>query len=956
MRKTFLEAVAQDIISKYGTNLSKIAIVFPNKRAALFMNEYLATAAQCPLWSPAYITISELFREKSSLLVADPIKQVCDLYRTFIGITGKDETLDHFYGCGQLLLADFDDIDKNMANAHDVFSNLKDIHELDSIDYLTQEQKNTLKTFFSNFTDDHLSRLKERFLALWCHLEDIYIQFNKHLAEQGLAYEGALYRSVVENKQNVYEYDQYLFVGFNVLQQVEIQLFLHLKEQDKARFYWDFDHYYLDNNEAGYYINQYLRVLGNELPIDSPAIYANMNEPKDITYISSMTESAQAHYITQWLQEEGRIDAGPRTAIVLCDEALLQMVLHCLPPEVKDVNITTGFPLTQSPVASFVQSLFRLQTLGHIKDTNKYRLHEVAKILTHPYARFISDKCIDLYHDLQEHKHFFPTRQELSLDEGLKLVFEDLSQQGESLNLNIAQWLLALLKHVGHQSHTENDPFTQESIFRMYTIINRLSGLISNGDLEVDKITFERLIGELIQSTSVPFKGEPVQGIQIMGVLETRNLDFKHLLVLSASENNMPKGVNDASIIPYSIRKAYGLTTIDHKVAIYAYYFYRLLQRASDITLTYNKATEDGQTGEMSRFMLQLLVEGPHPIVQKALIPDQNFKPCYAMNIEKTPEVMEKINQISKLSPTAINRYIYCPLTFFYNVIENLKEPDEEDGAMKDNRIFGLIFHRSAQLIYQRLTQKSDTIQKADIEDLLAHQPVIEMIVDQAFREELFKVNDNSYTPEYNGLQLINRGVVISFLHKLLNIDLELTPFNILGLEKEVETAFDFECVSGKKTLTIHGFIDRLDSITDADGCKRIRVIDYKTGKPATSRATAISELFERMGPALERKHTNYYLQALLYSIIVSHDKSLNANQLPVSPSLIFVQNTSNKHYDPTLVLDKEKMLRATDYEKEFNQGLTDLLREIFNPDIPFIPTTNKARCASCVYRNLCKK
>lgn len=953
MNSTFLEAVAKDLLQKYGSNLSRIAVVFPNKRASLFMNEYLARLSDGPLWSPCYTTISDLFREKSELMVADPIKLVCDLYRSYTEITGKDETLDRFYGWGQLLLADFDDIDKNMADAHKVFANLRDIHELDDIDYLSPEQKNILKSFFHNFADDHLSKLKERFLSLWCNLEEIYRDFNQRLAAQGLAYEGALYRSVVEAQAD-YEFDKYVFVGFNMLQQVEQQLFLTLKAQGKACFYWDFDHYYLANNEAGHYINGYLTQFPNELSIDDDTYYNNFSKPKDITYISSMTESAQAHYISQWISEKHRINAGAKTAIVLCDESLLQTVLHCLPEEVKSINITTGYPLSQSPVASFVQILLRLQTYGHVRNTDKYRLRDVAKILKHPYGQYISDLCLDLYKDLQTVNRYYPTRSQLALDQGLQLLFTDIDTMGDCHNQNIAQWLTAMLQYVGRKASKANDPLTQESIFRMYTIINRLEGLIASGDLQVDKITFERLIAQLIQSTTVPFRGEPIEGIQIMGVLETRNLDFDHLLVLSASDNNMPKGVNDSSFIPYSIRKAYGLTTIDHKVAIYAYYFYRLLQRSQDITLTYNKATEDGQTGEMSRFMLQMMVESGHDIRHGILTPDQSVKQALSGSVIKTPDLMDKLHQLTQLSPTAINRYFYCPLTFYYNVVEGLKEPDETDEEMKDNRVFGLIFHRSAELIYQRLMQKSEVIKQADIDDLLNHREVIEMIVDQAFKEELFKVKDNSYTPEYNGLQLINRGVVISYLRKMLDIDSRLTPFRILGLENKVETTVKFDSTDGEREIKILGFIDRLDEITDDDQQQRIRVIDYKTGMPARKKVEEIAELFSDTD--IHTKHTNYYLQALLYALIVSHSQELNQSGLAVSPALMFIQNMSDDQYDPTLKLGDGLMVRATDYEDEFMDGLRQTLREIYDADIPFEPTKDQKRCANCIYSNLCKR
>ena len=256
--KTFLEYVAEDMLAKHGTNLSKTAVVFPNKRASLFFNELLAKQAGKPIWSPAYITISELFRAHSTLQVGDQIKLICDLHKCFVQTTGIDETLDHFYGWGQLLLADFDDIDKNMADAEKVFANVRNIHEFDDVSYLTEEQKSIIRKFFSNFTDNHDTELKQRFLQLWSHFHDIYKRYNECLLQQGLAYEGALYRQVACDETTTFDYDQYIFVGFNLLQKVEQRLFQRLQQQGKARFYWDYDHYYMAENEAGYYIRQYL--------------------------------------------------------------------------------------------------------------------------------------------------------------------------------------------------------------------------------------------------------------------------------------------------------------------------------------------------------------------------------------------------------------------------------------------------------------------------------------------------------------------------------------------------------------------------------------------------------------------------------------------------------------------------------------------------------------------------
>lgn len=636
--KSFLTYVAQDIIQKYGNNLSDIAIVFPNKRASLFLNEQLARLVSHPLWSPTYITISDLFRQHTTLKVGDPIKLVCDLHKSFVECTGIEETLDHFYGWGQLLIADFDDVDKNMASARQLFANLSDIHELDDVSYLTEEQKEIIKKFFSNFSDDHNTELKKRFLQLWSHFYDIYTNFNQRLEAQNLAYEGALYRRVVEDESLEFRHKKYLFVGFNMMQCVEQKLCSRLQKEGKAAFYWDFDKYYMkDGNEAGYYIRQLMSAFGNELDyLSDTELYDSFDSTKDITYISAPTDNIQARYIHSWLMQNERYKQGRSTAIVLADESLLPTVIHSLPEEVESVNITLGYPLQQTPFYSLIQTLTDLQTLGYDKDRDCYRLRYVNYVLRHPYAQYISSAYAELMGELHDKKIFFPSRKWLCQkeDEGLEILFQEMSS-GENFNLSLVQYLLDVLKNIGTQARTLDDPLFQESLFRTYTLVNRLHELIQSGDLIVDIITLQHLLLQLMQTTTIPFHGEPAEGIQIMGVLETRNLDFDHIIVLSASEGNLPKGVNDSSFIPYSLRKAYGLTTVDNKVAIFSYYFHRMLQRSADITLTYNNSTEDGHTGEMSRFMLQLLVESKHQMKTAALSSGQVPLPPDQKKIEK---------------------------------------------------------------------------------------------------------------------------------------------------------------------------------------------------------------------------------------------------------------------------------------------------------------------------------
>ena len=962
MNKTFLEYVAEDIIGKYDTDLSRIAVVFPNKRAALFLNEHLARLAGQPVWSPAYITISDLFRQHTDLKTADPIKLICDIHKSFTKCTGIDETLDHFYGWGQLLLADFDDIDKNMADADSIFCNLKDIHELDDISYLDDEQKEMLKRFFANFSDDIDSELKKRFLSLWSHFGDIYHDYNRRLTEQGIGYEGAIYRKVASEETLHLKYDKYLFVGFNLLQKVERVLFSRLMKEGKAKFYWDFDEYYMPSPShhlttspsqqlsGGALVSsaptnlttspsQHLNIsdFPNELDNTDRDIYANMRRPKRIRFISSPTENAQARFASNWLLENDRYKAGRKTAIVMCDESILLPVMHSLPPEADKVNITSGFPLAMTPVASLVMLLFDLYTLGLRKKGTAFNPHYLKKLMAHPYAHYLT---ISPPHHLT------------------------ISPPQHLTTSTILHHIATLIKQVGIATKPEGDALTQESVFRMYTILNRLATLADSGDLLVDNTTLRRLVSQLVGAASIPFHGEPVIGVQIMGVLETRNIDFDNVLLLSCNEGNMPKGINDSSFIPYSIRKAHHLTTIDNKVAIYSYYFHRLLQRARDITIAYNNSTDNGHTGEMSRFMLQLLVESGQKIDHYSLTAKNQPTPLMPKPIQKDEATLSKLEEMSRLSPSAINTYIRCKLAFYYQYIAHIKEPDSDPETI-DNRMFGNIFHRAAYLIYKDITDHIPVIEKAHIQAYLSNRTLLANVVDRAFEEEECKTN--------NGLQIINREVIIEYITKLLKIDQQLCPFSILAMEEEakVYTSLSFTTPSShhlttspggalvssaptkQYNLTIGGIIDRLDILTDKQtGKPRIRVVDYKTGNQPSSPIKSIDEIFDPNN--IRSKHSNYYLQAILYSLIVSRSKEWNAANDAVSPALLFIKQAATNDYDPTLCIDKHPISDVTVYEEEFLTKLKETVADMYSPNVPFTPTDDRKKCELCPYRMLC--
>ena len=987
MVKPFLEHVAEDLLRKHGNDLSQLTVVFPNKRASLFLNAHLARLSDHPIWSPRYVTISELFRQQSHKTVADPIKLVCELHRSFTAMTGFDETLDHFYGWGQLLLSDFDDLDKSMADADRVLTNLSDLHEMDSIDYLTDEQKEALQKFFSTFSPEHTTLLRERFLRLWSHMADIYHDFNDRLSQQGLAYEGALYREVVEKlDRSEEELGSYVFVGFNVLQQVEQRLFTWLKREGRARFYWDFDDYYLQS-ETGMFITQNLQLFPNELDRKDETIYNCFSQPKDITVASAPTENIQTRYVAQWLKSQPSTlksqpstlnpqistlnpQISPDTAIVLCDEKLLPTVIHCLPDGVDQVNVTTGYPLSQAPVASLIAILFALRTQGYQPSRDRYRLRQVNALLRHPYIADLSPQIADLHQELNNQKLYYPTPSQLCIDEATTLLFRPLDTQSSLL-----EWMSDVVRVVARQSSQEAPEgafnIHAESLFRAYTLLNRLLTLVNAGDLLVDIITLQRLVTQLMDATTIPFHGEPAQGLQIMGLLETRCLDFRHVLLLSANEGNIPKGVNDTSFIPYSIRKAYGLTTSDHKVAIYSYYFHRLLQRADDVTIIYNNATSEGHTGEMSRFLIQLMVEDQHHhIASRSLQAPQTFIPFLPQQVNKTPEMMQQLLARFNgqcLTPSAVNRYLRCPLQFYYTYVHNLREPDETDDDTIDNRIFGNIFHEAARIIYSRLMEKSHQILASDLEQMLRKKIDIEIAVDQAIRQELFHL-ESGKTPDLSGLQLINREVIIHYLRQLLTIDLRLAPFTIIGLETDVTMPITIGGDTKPLTLTIGGRIDRLDRIVNNNG-EQIRVTDYKTGSNMPTPLSGVEAIFQQ---DQLKNHSDYYLQTFLYSIIVSTVNTqcsmfngqcspvnvqcsmFNGQCSTVSPALLFIQHAGADDYNPILKFGKDYINDVTPYANQFMSLLKQVIGEIFEPDVPFLPTQDRTRCTNCPFRLLC--
>lgn len=958
--ESFLKLVAADLYKHTEGNLAHTAVVFPNKRAGLFFNEYLAQESDSPIWSPAYVSISELFRSLSPWEVGDPVKLVCELYKIFRRETQSTETLDDFYFWGEMLISDFDDADKNKVDTDKLFSNLQDLRNImDDYTFIDDEQEEAIRQFFQNFSIERRTALKERFISLWNVLGNIYKGFRESLASQNIAYEGMMYRHVIEHLDvDKLPYEKYIFVGFNVLNKVEHTLFTQLKDAGKAVFYWDYDEFYMKENrqavthEAGEFIRRNLRDFPSPL---SGELFKNLSKPKEVHYIASSTENAQARYLPQWIRNN-LTTPEKETAVVLCNEALLQPVLHSLPAEVKHVNITMGFPLSQTPVYSFLIALLELHTHGFNFKSGRYTFQSVVTLLKHPYTRQLTGQAELLEKELTRNNRFYPLPGELGKDEFLTRLFTPLSG-----NLNLCIRLSETLQQVAgiYQANTsgteDTDAFNQlyrESLFKAYTTINRFRTLIEEDELTVQSETFRRLLVKVLSATNIPFHGEPAIGMQVMGVLETRNLDFRHLVLLSVNEGQLPKSGGDSSFIPYNLRKAFGMTTIEHKIAVYAYYFYRLLQRAERITLMYNTSSDGLNRGEWSRFMLQFLIEWPHPITRQFLEAGQSPQGTSPITVEKTPDVMRRMQSLfdvranpkAKFSPSALNYYLDCPLKFYYRYVAGLSAPDEVSAEI-DSATFGSIFHYAAEHIYKDLTTHGKVINKEALETLLRNEVKLQDYVDTAFKKLFFNVPQNE-KPEYNGVQLINSAVIARYLKQLLQNDLRYAPFTFIASEMEVDEPIDIQTPKGVIKSRIGGIIDRMDS---KDGT--LRIVDYKTGGDADT-PPHVESLF-----IPDKKRSNYVFQTFLYAAIMCRKQPT----MKIAPALLYIHRAATETYSPVIQMGesrkpKEAVEDFSKYEKEYRERLQGLLEEIFNPEKSFTQTEIIEKCTYCDFKALCKR
>lgn len=923
--KYFLQHVAEDLCRRFGNDLSHTAVIFPNKRASLFLNEYLAQCTDKPIWAPRYMAISDFFTSLSDKRLAGPIETVCRIYRHYVRLSGNKESLDYFYGWGERLLSDFDDVDKNMADARMLFRDIRDYAGFEQYDFLDEEQVRQLQRFSSDFSKEKITTIKSRFKSLWEIMYAVYDSLRNDLSDRGEAYEGQLFREVAENmlagKTSLPAGMEHVaFVGFNVLDKVEQTLFEVLQEKGAALFYWDYDTFYARpdencKNEAGLFLRENLKKFPNALPATMFDNFMKERGKRVMEFANAQTELAQAQTVRKWLEDPNNYNAadGKRTAVVLCNENLLQPVLHALPENARDTNVTKGFPLGHTPayacVNKFIESLEqehnqKAKGKGNKKDEEWPEGKDCLRVLE-------------------------------SLQETIK------SENRKTLEISKDDDML-------HDLYIE-------AYFQTYTTISRFCTLVSDDILQVQLPTLLRLLRQTLHTLSIPFHGEPLKGLQVMGVLETRCLDFDNVIMLSVGEGTLPQKASDASFIPFLIRKLHHLTTPDRQISVYAYYFYRLLQRATRVRLCYNVSTEGTQRGEMSRFMRTLLAEASDTLEIKRLDITASLRPLPPLKPKEAKEHGDFIERVQRrgISPSALKMYFKCPLQFYYRHIKRLRTPQAQDAIINNND-FGTVFHKAAENIFGRdMSHGGCPVTPETISRYMKEggETLLSRLTGEAF-EEVNRERAGKGAPPIPDTA-IARHAIEKYLKLLLHFEsgkngkkapaIEMRDF---VTEHEESMVIDVSYGDKKIPVRLYGNIDRRDEAVLPDGTKCLRIIDYKTGKKSEK-----DKIKDIDGFFTDSKfYPENALQALIYSLMWEKaDK-------PVVPMLYYVPSMNAKDFSPYICIGKEIVTDFRTIAGEFREKLTGSLSKLIDPSNEFMPTEVEDHCKYCDYKLLCGK
>lgn len=955
----FLSLVAKDLYRVFGDDISEVNLVFPNRRASLFFTKYLATGLSKPIWQPKVTTINDLMFAIAELKPTDPLLLNHQLYKQYQIATGSQESFDDFFFWGNVMISDFDQVDKYLVDSSKIFANVKDLKEIDKkFDEFDEEHLKALQDFLNLLNDAADSHIRSRYSDIWEKLGGIYNQFTKTLTAQGIAYEGLAYRVAAEKLRNTKQSmvtGKYALVGFNALNSCERILFHHLKRFENALFYWDYDKYYMqgDNNrnEAAMFMADNLKEFPNSL---SHEHFSNFSTSKSIKLVASPSNVAQAKLIPDILSNlktsTTKIDIN--TALVLPEEQLLLPVLSALPDELDEVNITMGYPIRDTAAYSLIDNLIGLQTNARQSgNDSKFYYRDVQNILTHPYIKQIaSDDSTKLLNRIVERKLINIDTATLSINPTFTKIFTI-----EKSGINLNNYLAALVKDISNGlKHSSNEPsgnirLELEFLFTVFKALNRLGDVLPEFEGDINPKIYRALFRKAMAEQRVSFSGEPLAGVQLMGFLETRTLDFENVVILSMNDSVLPGVTHKPSFITPSLRFAYGLPDYRHQNAIYAYYFYRLIQRANNIYLVYTDKAEGTRSGEMSRYILQLIMESGLNIDRIRVKFDLGLTPEPTIAVKKTDKILSILGKYvvtekegKYLSPTALSSYKNCSLRFFFSKIANIEEPEEMEEAM-DERGVGTILHRAVELIYKDI---ASSVTKEKLEELSGNIDLINNAVRIAFAEN-YKLDIDKIDDILIGRNALILERIKWMIFQMLAVDTNRVPYSIFSTEQEVIIDVPIT-VQGKDTkVRIGGRIDRIEQVDS-----QFRIVDFKTGKYDFKK-----DRFKSIADLLQSKELDGVFQIFTYAEIFGKISKFRPSQ--ITPNLWFVRNSS-RDYTPVLYQTsekrgtKEEVQSYENYAQPFKDLLHNLVAEIFNPEVDFTQTDKTENCKVCPYSQIC--
>ena len=949
MTDPFLKLTANYIYSNYKDTAENLCIVLPNKRGALFLKKYLIEVFSKTMWLPTIISAEDLIAELSELKTLEEIDLMCYLYDSYKIVYGpKAESFESFAKWGQLILQDFNEIDRYLANSEQLYENLKDIKEIENW----------------SLGEEILSEYQLNYLEFMNSLGAIYKHFSSFLIENKWAYQGLAYKQAVANiKSNIFEdkFHKLIFCGFNALNAAELKLFYRFYEKNKADILWDVDKYYFDipNQEAGLFLRANFELFKQRNPL---FIQDNFKTKKEIQIVSVPKQIGQAQVVKQVLQKyiDNNIPLD-KVAVVLANEKLLWPVLQQLPPSIEHVNITMEYPLKYTSTYGLIDILLQIQ-LNFDKQTRKQKTlyhKDLLALLRQPLFQnyligkeIVLDPILIIHQITQRNLNFISaTVLEQLFSQNYSLLSPLLEPMKSTSDFcNLLQGLLeTLINYFTKHQSTNQSNLELEYLQVILKNLNRLSEILTKYQHFNNIQSFKQLYNQVVGNSSAPFVGEPLKGLQIMGVLETRTLDFDYVILVNVNEGVLPSGKSINSFIPNDLKRVFGLPLYIEKDAIYAYHFYRLLQKAKDVTIIYDSESDSFGKGEKSRFVTQLQLEMPEYNseikITESVASFQNL-PTDLINsivINKNDETLNSIikkatsNEIYfGLSPSSLTSFKECSLRFYFRYGVGLKETKEVE-EIAEASTFGLILHKSLEVLYGPFINQIIQIKNLD-EAILKIEPT----VDQSF-VSFFDGN------EPVGKSLLQKEVIKVYVKKLLKNDIQfitkLTTQNqvmsILKLEEEFSAPLTIKINGKDTTVFIKGKIDRIDSYNNM-----VRVIDYKSSVKDSDQF-----VFSNFENLFNDKNYNKQFQLLLYSWLLYKNNFCHSNQLMtgIIPFKVFINQ-------PKYLLDSEKkpLVLSDEFLQDFENELKLFVMQIFDHSSSFEQTDDISSCTYCSYNTIC--